>query len=927
MTNTRPAGMVAVAPTYEWEFTPFFLLRVAGLPTSAVRELRFPRMVAWMDNLAHLERRLQCAAETLLADLENAIGDANEGSQLRGALINLRRDVFNRRPPRDLAAAIDATSAAGPSCRALLEKWLAVHEELRADEGNGRDVFEAELAERRAFLHELAERENLRNGVALTSRTLDRALATYLTGPGARTKRGRRVERSLAEYVFRTACKTSPFSSLTSVAIGHFRSETARGSNGITLDMPSMAVRSFPALNVAILARISAGVLVREELCRDLSVRVTSGWSLHNDRVRYLRRRRSGDPGTEGAAVVETIHEDLFTLPVGTLLADVLAVMELEEVARLQDILERLEQMLGDDPDERKKKDLRRYVSHLLRLGLLVVPELQLDVHSEDPVADYVRGLRRVGAPWADRIAGEMAAIGGSVVKYASADLDDRRRLLVSIRQQVDECYEGVGGSVSSLPRTVLYEDTTVRPVTMTISSRRWAGLLASLRQLAQIVPVFDMNLPRRLVTKGYFQARFGHGGTCTDLAAFAHEFHQDFYDQYLQRARPSMAGGHDRLPRRENPFRMPEVDHIDDARQAVADVVARALSNQVPGTDEVILGDELISEVAPLLPESLSAPSGYSVFAQLAGNGAEQLLVINRVYAGLTLMFSRFARCFAEDDGHRLVSELREWLTAMQPPGAVFAELRGGHDTTNLNLHPAVTAFELVCPGESSARPPGDQIPVAELRIEHVEEEDRIRLYSARLGMEVIPLYLGFLLPVALPEFQQVLLNFSPASMTPIDLWAGVHAPTVQGTIGRYPRLRYKDLVLQRGLWKLHPGCLPGADPARPEHETFRALHQWRTANGIPARAFVVPDTAQAELAVEGQGNDRDADFFKPSYVDFESYFSTKLLLATAKAAQNRVVLTEMLPDLTDAWFRCGDQSFVSEFVVELDRKEGRRS
>ena len=50
--------------------------------------------------------------------------------------------------------------------------------------------------------------------------------------------------------------------------------------------------------------------------------------------------------------------------------------------------------------------------------------------------------------------------------------------------------------------------------------------------------------------------------------------------------------------------------------------------------------------------------------------------------------------------------------------PGAVFAELTGGYDTTNLNLHPSVAPYELVCPGDVSFRPGAEQIPVDDLVI-----------------------------------------------------------------------------------------------------------------------------------------------------------------------------------------------------------------
>src|SRR5205823_1807434 len=79
------------------------------------------------------------------------------------------------------------------------------------------------------------------------------------------------------------------------------------------------------------------------------------------------------------------------------------------------------------------------------------------------------------------------------------------------------------------------------------------------------------------------------------------------------------------------------------------------------------------------------------------------------------------------------LTAGLRRYLAGIQPAGSVFAELTGGYDTTNLNLHPQVTPYELVCPGDVSSRPAGEQIPVSDLIIVDDEESGRPALRPAR--------------------------------------------------------------------------------------------------------------------------------------------------------------------------------------------------
>lgn len=327
-----------------------------------------------------------------------------------------------------------------------------------------------------------------------------------------------------------------------------------------------------------------------------------------------------------------------------------------------------------------------------------------------------------------------------------------------------------------------MYEDATLRTdAPVTADRDRWdRTVLPGLRALARIMPVFDVNLPRRVVTKGFFLARYGVGGRCDDLLSFAHEFQQDFFEHYTGRSMRRRAFDADNTyVRQENWFRQEEITALDDARVEVARRVNEAYAALPADAEEMVLDETFMTEVAAMVPDTLGTLDPRSFFLQLADQGDRQRVVVNRVYSGMTLLFSRFAHLFAAED---LAGALRAELARLQPPGAVLAELRGGYDATNLNLHPAVTPYELVCPGEISFRPTAEQIHMDDLSVEHDPVADRLLLRSRRLDAEVIPVYLGFLLPMALPEVQQVLLNFAHLGMAQPDLWAGTTVPLPEG-------------------------------------------------------------------------------------------------------------------------------------------------
>ncbi|WP_408668578.1 lantibiotic dehydratase [Jatrophihabitans sp.] len=881
----------------DWHLVPRFMLRVAGLPFGAADRLVGGGSAGWADEVLAGERRLAADAAALADELQAFVGGNLRDDTARKLVINLRRDVFNLRLPRGLQAAEQLLPA---DLLAHLHAWLAERERQQALLADGMAITDEEISQARRELREIAGSHELRCGIQLSSPSLDEHLDGYLRAdPGRLNKRERRIERSLLEYLFRTACKTSPFGTLTPVALGAVADDVGRA---VRADVRHLRQDSSTLLNVGVLSRLSNLMMSTPEMRRDLPVRPTGGLQLEANRLRYLRRLQTARGNDDAAVSMDAMHESLFYLPSGPALREVLDLLGDTEPMRYAELARRLA-ALGED---RSAEEVDAYLSHLLRLGLLVVPDLQLDLHDRAVGSSYQDALRRLGSEWAEDTAEIVGRIDAHVAEFAGADLVRRRALLARIRGEITEAHRVLNRTDVGVLRTLVYENTTVPGVTVTADRQVWTGdATAGLRQLATILPAFDGNLVRRLVTKGYFVIRHGSGGRCEDFLSFAHEFGQDFYDNYSQGLMRHQRFDGTEFHGYDNWFRQPEIGQLDQARltvtqelaQRYTELTSRAEPAEGAGAD-LELGDDFIAAVSQQLPAGLGALQPTSFFLQVADDGAnEPLVVVNRVYTGLTLLFSRFAHLF----GAELPAELRGALDAVTPEGAVFAELKGGADATNLNLHPIVTPYEIVSPGEVSFRPAAEQIPVEDLIVEHDPVADRLLLRSRRLGVEVIPAYLGFLLPMALPEVQQVLLNFSYASLASLDLWAGVDLPTDR--IIELPRIRLGNVVAQRRTWRIPPAELPADVDGRGEHEWYLAWRRWQRAAGLPRRVF-------ASLGGE----------HKPLYVDFDSYFSVQLLHTATRGATATAVLTEMLPGPEELWLRNGEDRYVTELTVEFN-------
>ncbi|GAA2094596.1 hypothetical protein GCM10009801_62790 [Streptomyces albiaxialis] len=919
-----------------------FVLRFAGLPAAALGPLRAPRAAARADEALELERHLAELAPGAGDALAEAVAGTGEGdTRGRRRLLALRRDIHNRRAPSDPDP--DALlGTVSPGAAAPVRAWLAARRRYDDTLAEADHALAAELRDARAHLRTLAGEPVLRAGLQAASPSLDAALPAYVAAGDTppRGKSARKAERALVSYVQRAALKTSPFSTLTAVAHGRFGRGGPPEPVGLTGDgPPRLVTRARPSL-VAVHEIITAAreaatraVTAHEVTARDgaaasvLPVRPVGGLRRQDGRVRYVRRRyRSVSPDDLTLAAPGVLEESVSQLSVGTVLHEVLALLEEDDRLTLPALAARLH---AADPGGRPRDQLDAYLARLVELGLLTFPALALDVHHPDPVADLAARLRDTASagrtenagsaghthgPAHHPLADTLGRLSAHAAAFPLAPREERARLVRAMREASAEAQRALGRAEPVVPRTAVYEDAVPAGRVATASAEAWEeGPLPALRRFARVLPAFDLLLSDRLVARGRFRELYGPGGTCEDVAGFAQDLHTACGEW--------LAGSGGRLGRlgrlardgtyepRPNPYGLPEVEALDAAHRAFATALRERLHALPDGDtspelrlDE--LDEDVLDRVAALLPEDRGAmPRSHSFYLQWASDTGPQedgLAVLNWAYTGMGQPLARFVRSFGPDAEAELSGALRRRHARMLPPDAVFADLSGGYDTSNLSLRPAFAPYRLTGPAEAPYGGDGACIPFSDLVLVDDEDSGELQLRSRRLGTRVIPLYLGGLIPMALPRVQRTLLALSPAAMPLSDVWACLADPP-----RHRPRVRLGNLVLARRSWRFGRGELPpatsayGADTARGLLDRRR---WWRRA-GLPPRAVV-------------RAGPRD----KPLPVDADSSLSLALCDHALASSESDAVFTEMLPDLPHLPLRAGGSAYVSELCVELD-------
>lgn len=909
---TRPS-------TSRWRLSPHLLLRVCGLPAATLDLLRTPRACGWYAAHARIQNSLATQGELLRERLEELIerADANDNGK-RVAYINLRRDIFNQRKPRAaILERVEGTLSAQDMD--LIGSWLRTKEAATALRQAGDGLLDEEIAAKLPGLQALLADGSLRAAVLLQSEELELQLDRYLTANEHLDKHARRIERSMLELLARAAGKTSPFATLTSVAFAEL-SEVAVTAHPV-FDRSERV--SHTRANVAITARLAQCILDRRGLRDNLGVALAPGATTERDLIRYVRRRRAASTEGDGTVVLDSVHEELFFLPSGPVMRELLEIVP--QVNTLGELRDRL---TASDPD-RSAESIDELIGHLLRVAFLVVPALQMDLRAANPLAVFTEALEGCADPVLGDLAAELRRLDELVTEYRSAAPRDRRRVLSLARSSVQNAFRLIGADPDLAPRVILYEDVCHGPNALRLSQRKVGEPLeASLAPFAEILPAFDHRAPFREALAGFFTARYGRGGRCDDFQRFCHEFQRDFFEPFSKRAmRRRGFDESNRLVPQENWFKSPVVAGLDRARTVASELLAQERAKQ-PGR-VVHLGDDYVNAVRDALHDPAPHRQSWSFLSQVVTSDPEGArLVVNQAYAGQTLMFSRFLDAL-DESGVAAADRLREHLRDSCEVGTVLAEIQGGYETTNLNLHPYLTDYEIVCPGDVSRRSADAQIQLQDLIVEHDIGTDVVQLRDRRTRQRVLPVYLGFLMPLSLPEVQQVLLCFSPMGMAQIDLWAGTGEKVVIDGVVHYPRVQLGDLVVHREMWKMPRDEFPLRQPAESRASHFMRVQTWREEHGIPQRVFARVDflgeeTSPPDAPAPDAGGGSPAR--KPLGVDFSSWYLISLLEQLVQRSNHRIVLTEALPDPGDTWVTdTGGKGFVSELVLELypERKQ----
>ncbi|MFI9007961.1 lantibiotic dehydratase [Actinosynnema sp. NPDC053489] len=467
----------------------------------------------------------------------------------------------------------------------------------------------------------------------------------------------------------------------------------------------------------------------------------------------------------------------------------------------------------------------RAFVARTLDIGLLVPVS---PVHPQDP--DAVSALAAWLAPTDPDAARDLTALAAATAAFADADPPARAAIVAGLADRWRDLGDRVGADLTGV--TPVVEDVVLpEPVPVP------PGATPALSRLTPLLVAFDQHVLLRRLIRTRFVARFGEGGVATladSAAALSGAWQESLSAEGLDD---------------------PDVRAVVEAREKLAGQV-----------HDGVITDDVLDSAADLLPAWATRRAGsYAFFAQPAPDGR---LVVNRVYAGFGKYTSRFLD---------LLPGAREAVTRQvrrhTTDPVQFRPVQG----FNANLHPLLGTREV---GEDAR---WADLAADDLDVRHDPATDEVRVTHRGVPLDV--LYLGFLVPLALPDRQAPLYSDLPCGWVDLDR---LRVTTTDGGVTTRGRLTYGDVLLARRSWDFAvPPPVGAEERAAPDVVRLRARH------GIPEHVFVGPDQAPSTA----DAYHRALTAGKPQYADLGDPLHLRCLPRLLARFPDGVRLTEALP------------------------------
>lgn len=891
--------------------SPTFVVRVANLPAETLCALRFTRTYRILERSLRLEYVLARRAEALSVELHDAIGSftGSEYKQARQRLMSLRRTIFQMKVPTTQDMSAELLSLLAPALAARIRRWLSGLQQLQSLLIRMQGSLEEELASKHTeLLQEIACSEGgFLAGLLLGSKDLYMDWRRWLAHP---VPPDQKLIDSMMNYLARMVAKTSPYSTFTSLSLGHWVAD--QSASLIYRSSASWEYDSVIEANYLLVRQLASALASLPQVRLHLTLSVNSTLCMNDQNYQFIAH----------------------TLKAGE------ALLRLKPTSTLQHILHlvqtpnmtygtALRRLCAADKQGRTAA-ITRFLDQLIEQGMLILA-FPIPDQSPDYLKDLLEFLQGLPEPFTPDVLPSLVSLRDHLRAYAQiAWTEDtlahqRSTTLIQIQQLFTELFARLLPESQLPTKNLLYETTLLRNLELRCSRAAFPDITADLSLIQQLTGLYDPHLPGRLALAACFLAHY---------APDAQVGLQDFYAQFCQERHASSTSDQPNyaalaqqlftIPYAIAESTLPELRQLVELRQQV---IHWLRSQRVNARGERQIDRVALSALLADLPAFVLTPYTLAYYCQILLREDQPWLVLNSIQGGFGRTLARFDHAAGPGPGSGNSVVAHEWVS-QHPSRPLPVSIQGVFDS-NINLRVDPLPYEIVYPGIVSQRAQEEQLPLSDLSVRHDPQTGRLQLFSQRLRTALLPAHMGMMSDYWLPPLYKFLIRaFSEAPVDP--LWSlrlldtqGTKAERTTTGVAHSPRLVIGRTIVARAHWLVAADAVPRRAKRETDAEYLRKVERWRAQHAIPQECFLRVNTFDLTEQNTSPGGQADRNKLskkrKPLPIDFQNFFLLQVFERQTARGTFGCILEEALPASGQHALKNEGISHASEYVFEL--------
>lgn len=898
---------------------PRILYRIAGGAFEDFLELNMTDSTSAVRRIKNHRIKLNELKIILCEDLYSLINNQQD-EKIQKELLNLKRNVFNLRLLRDDKIALVTPYLEQKTIVRILQYNVfltSYGDELL----QGKLLYEAELSNKRKSIINLANKESFLKGLMLSSQTLFIGLKKYCHKNGiGLVKKDFQVELSIIKYLSRMHCKTSPYSTFTSLAMGTIHNASASKKEIFVAESENegaLISSSHIRLNNYLLRHLRILLLHNKVIRKNLEIRTNP--TIKSDNSYYL---------------FLTNNENIESFQRVTKNEVVSVIYELVHKSNGLVYNSLIQLIINHEYFEASELELEELIDKLINCGFL---EFDFGVSGLDPEWDLKLVKKLKPQSEIKQIAQLITALINlrqSAERFANADSMTRPIILSKAYHEIELCCLELRNSIENrlieqnkllasvkpnlidfhLPQEVLFCEDSSMNVTPSVENKALENVIHILNSLMKEVLMLE-KIDEKQQMFSYFKSKY-KAAKKIDLLTFYEDYYRDIKrsglvkkDEYRKNLNQNQKMfDTEKQAREDNPLqKLTEAFDIHILPEVNLNHSVCHLSlNQIKRVTESIS-----KEANPL-----STPLCYTAFIQhfvddsLEGEN-KLCAVVNGVYPGWGKMFTRFLHMFDDTS-----NEFIKWNS--DPSGEYIFMENNDASFFNANIHPPLMQHEILTPNGSNNLPKDQLLPVMDFEVSPDWEKNELALFHKPTNKRAYVFDLSFEVATRRSELYQLLNNFTllkNATYRPlIDIIN--ERFIMKGDVIVYPRIVIEDsLILQRKAWIIKKNDWPVKESNESDWSYFLKVNEWRDKLDLPRNVFIYIDPSREPLNIAN--NKLTKDDYKPQYMDFENPFLVFLLERLIDKSTLNLRVVEMLPNV-EKLNKIGKKSHVIESLVE---------